>query len=501
MTLGDLVQMTRARLVGLWLGPVLFVLLLSLPLPDGMTPAGRSVAATAVLMACWWITEAIPIPATALLPIVLFPLLGVTKAAEVTTAYGNHLIFLFMGGFLIAVTIEKWNLHKRIALNTVCLVGVTPERIVLGFMVATAFISMWISNTAAALMMTTIGLAVIRQTVTLLEQSSRPVLPGELPFATALMLGIAYAASIGGVATLVGTPPNAILAGMLEKNMGISIGFAQWMAFALPLSAIMLVLTWYYLTHIAFRSRLRELPGGKQAIYHELIKIGLMSREEKMVLAVFALVAIAWILRGLLDTGEAGMIADSTIAMVGALLLFVIPVDLRRGRFLLDWQTAVKIPWDIILLFGGGFALANGFSSSGLTQWLGQQLTGLHGVSPLLIIFAVVLLVIFLTEVTSNTATATLMLPMVGALALAADVHPLGPMVAVTIAASYAFMLPVATPPNAIVFASRQVTVAQMARTGLWLNIIGTLLITALVTWLMPLMWGIDLSAPAPAAR
>lgn len=496
-------QTSRTRqITGLFLGSAAFLLLLSLPVPDGMTPAGMKVAATAVLMACWWITEAIPVPATALLPIVLFPLLGVMKTAEVTVSYGNHLIYLFMGGFLIAVTIEKWNLHKRIALHTVRLVGVTPERIVLGFMIATAFLSMWISNTATAMMMTTIGLAVIRETIALLEHNGRPVLPGDLPFATALMLGIAYAASIGGVATLVGTPPNAIFAGVLEKNFGISIGFAQWMAFAFPLSVVMLALTWYYLTHIAFPSRLRELPGGKQAIHRELIRIGRMSREEKMVLAVCVLVAVTWIARGAFDVGEAGMVADATIAIAGALLLFLIPADLKQGKFLLDWQTAVKIPWDIILLFGGGFALANGFSASGLTQWLAGQLAVLQGVDPLLILFAIVLLVIFLTEVTSNTATATLMLPVIGAVALAMQINPLGPMVAVTIAASYAFMLPVATPPNAIVFASRQLTIAQMARAGLWLNIVGALLITALVYWLMPLMWDVDPAAvPTGAVR
>lgn len=494
---------TRIRQIsGLLLGPALFVLLLSLPVPEGMTPAGMKVAATAALMACWWITEAIPIPATALLPIALFPLLGVMKAADVTTSYANHLIYLFMGGFLIAVTIEKWNLHKRIALHTVRLVGVTPERIVLGFMIATAFLSMWISNTATAMMMTTIGLAVCRETIALLEKNGRPVVAGDLPFATALMLGIAYAASIGGVATLIGTPPNAILAGMLEKNYGISIGFAEWMLVGFPLSVVMLGLTWYYLTHIAFPSRLRELPGGKQAIYRELMKLGFMSKEEKKVLAVFALVAGAWISRGLLDVGELAMVADSTIAIAGALLLFLIPVDLKKGQFLLDWQTAVKIPWDIILLFGGGFALASGFAASGLTQWLAGQLEVLQGINLVYIIFAIVLLVLFLTEVTSNTATATLVLPVMGVLALAMQIHPLGPMTAAAIAASFAFMLPVATPPNAIVFASRQITIAQMARAGFWLNMAGSVLITLVVMVLVPLVWGVDLaSLPAALAR
>lgn len=490
----DVAQTFSIRQVsGLVLGPALFALLLLLPVPDGMTPAGMKVAATATLMACWWVTEAIPIPATALLPIALFPVLGVMKAPDATASYANHLIFLFMGGFLIAVTIEKWNLHKRIALHTVRLIGITPDRIVLGFMIATAFLSMWISNTATAMMMMTIGLAVIRATMALLEERNQHVMPGELPFATALMLGIAYAASIGGVATLIGTPPNAILAGVLEKNYGISIGFAQWMIFALPLSVIMLVLTWVYLVRVAFPSDMRELPGGRQTIHSELKKLGPISKEEIKVLTVFALVAGAWMLRGILDVAELAMVKDSTIAIIGALLLFLIPVNLKKGEFLLDWPTAVRIPWDIIILFGGGFALAHGFSTSGLTEWLAGQLNVLQGTNLVVAIFAIVVLVIFLTELTSNTATATLMLPIIGALALSMQIHPLGPMIGVAIAASFAFMLPVATPPNAIVFSSRQVTIPQMARAGFWLNIVGSILITLLVTVLLPRVWNIDL--------
>jgi sodium-dependent dicarboxylate transporter 2/3/5 len=479
---------------GLLLGPALFFITLFLPLPEGMTPEGLSVAAVAVLMAVWWITEAIPIPATALLPILLFPVLGVLGAGEVTRAYGHHLIYLFLGGFLIAVTMEKWNLHHRIALYTIRFIGVTPNRIVLGFMLATAFLSMWISNTAATMMMVTIAMAVLHEVDHEIEHE-----PGKLQFGTALMLGIGYAATIGGVATLIGTPPNAIFAGVVEKTYGYSISFVEWMSFGLPLSIVMLAITWFYLTRIVFRSEVDHLPGGQEFIQRQIARLGAMSREEKYVAVVFCTVALLWILRGLFKPAGLEMVKDSTIAIAGALVLFMIPVNLSKREFLLDWKTAVTIPWDIIILFGGGFALAQGFSESGLTLWLAKQLSVLQGVDVLLIIAVVVLLVIFLTEMTSNTATASLLLPVMGALALAIDVHPLGLMVAAVVAASFAFMLPVATPPNAIVFSSRYVTIPQMVRAGIWLNLTGVLLITGFVYFVLPHVWGIQLDGAVVA--
>jgi sodium-dependent dicarboxylate transporter 2/3/5 len=484
--------------IGLLLGPALFVLVLLLPVPDGMPPEGMHVAAVAILMAVWWISEAIPIPATALLPVALFPLLGVMSGSEVTRSYAHHLIYLFLGGFLIAVTMEKWNLHHRIALHTIRVVGVTSQRIVLGFMLATAFLSMWISNTAATMMMVTIGVAVLREISREVEQGPGAIntRPGQLRFGTALMLGIGYAASIGGVATLIGTPPNAILAGVVEKTYGYSISFLEWMSFGLPISMTMLLLAWLYLTRIAFRSEIDQLPGGRAFIRQQIRSLGPMSREEKYVAAVFSLVAALWVLRGLLNPEALKMVKDSTIAICGALLLFVIPVDFSKREFLLDWKTAVTIPWDIIILFGGGFALAQGFSDSGLTHWLAGQLSVLQGISLVWIIAAVVLLVIFLTEVTSNTATASLLLPVMGALAAAIGVHPFGLMAAAVVAASFAFMLPVATPPNAIVFSSRYVTMPQMVKTGVWLYLLGVLLITLFVYFVLPRVWGIELGSP-----
>ncbi|WP_455366437.1 SLC13 family permease [Kaarinaea lacus] len=484
--------MVNRQSIGLLIGPLLFLLLILLPAPQGLSEAGMAVAAVAALMAVWWVSEAIPIPATALLPIALFPFLGVMKTQQVTSAYANHLIYLFMGGFLIAVTMEKWQLHKRIALHTIKLVGVSPKRIVLGFMLATAFLSMWISNTATAMMMVTIGLALIRQVGESMPESGQgPVCA--FPFAASLMLGIAYAASIGGVATLIGTPPNAILAGVVEKTYGISIGFADWMLFALPLSIVMLFLTWYYLVHFVYRSELTELPGGKQAVDQALLQLGAMKPQEKRVLVVFVCVASAWILRSVINVDALAMVTDSSIAMLGALALFVIPADFSKREFLLDWDTAVKIPWDIIILFGGGFALAEGFNHSGLTLWLANQLTVLEGTHIVLLVAAIVLLVIFLTEVTSNTATASLLLPVMGALAVAMNIHPLATMIAVAVAASYAFMLPVATPPNAIVFASRAVTIPQMAKAGIFLNLLGVLLITLFIMTVLPIVMEVDI--------
>jgi len=484
--------MLNRQTIGLFLGPLLFAALLLAPAPGGLGETGMAVAAVAVLMAVWWVTEAVPIPATALLPIALYPFLGIMKTQQVTGAYANHLIYLFMGGFLIAVTMEKWQLHKRIALRTIRLIGVSPKRIILGFMLATAFLSMWISNTATAMMMVTIGLALIRQVRESLPIDSQ-IEATAFPFATALMLGIAYAASIGGVATLIGTPPNAILAGVVEKTYGISIGFADWMLFALPLSVVMLMLTWYYLVRFVYNSDLKELPGGKEAVAQALLQLGTMKKQEKRVLIVFICVAIAWIVRSVVNIDTFAMVTDASIAMLGALALFVIPADFSKREFLLDWRTAVKIPWDIIILFGGGFALAEGFNSSGLTLWIANQLTVLEGTQFVFLVAVIVLLVIFLTEVTSNTATASLLLPIMGALAVAMNIHPLVTMIAVAIAASYAFMLPVATPPNAIVFASRAVTIPQMARAGLFLNLLGAVLITVFIVVMLPLMLGIDI--------
>jgi len=439
-------------MIGLFLGPSAAALLLFAVHPPGLSAAARSTAAVAVLMAVWWITEAIPIPITALLPIALFPLLGVMKSSEVTISYANHLVFLYMGGFMIAVTIERWNLHRRIALVTILAVGTSPARIVLGFMVATAFLSMWISNTATTMMMLPIGLAVIKQTGEMLAADSKTRVdssPGRFQFGTALMLGIAYSASIGGIATLIGTPPNAILAGVAEETLGRSISFSDWMVVGTPLSIVMLLVTWIYLTRVACPSEIRRIPGGKILIRTELERLGPLSRQELKTGLVFFAVALAWVTRGLIDLDVFRLVQDSTVAIIGAVLLFLIPAGRKQGA-LLDWKTAVRIPWDIILLFGGGFALAAGFNRSGLTEWLASGLTRFQDTPVLVVIALVSLAVIFLTEMNSNTATASLTLPIMAAMAAGIGMDPFTLMVPVAIAASFAFMMPVATPPNAI---------------------------------------------------
>nr|WP_319493688.1 DASS family sodium-coupled anion symporter [uncultured Desulfobacter sp.] len=495
----------KGRAVGFFLGPVIFILMLLLPVPHGMKPEAWHVAAVTVLMATWWITEAIPIPATSLLPIALFPLLGVMKSPVATAPYANHLIYLFMGGFFLAVTMEKWNLHRRVALYTIRAVGVSPSRMIMGFMVATAFLSMWVSNTATAMMMVPIGLAVINQVTGLSSDDLRYVCVDESPefnFGRSLMLGIAYAASVGGVATIIGTPPNTVMAGMVEKMFKIEIGFGQWMLFGVPLAVITLGIAWFFLTKLLFPMGDLELSGGAAIIDDEIKKLGPMSGAEKKIVAVGCLMATFWLSRGFLAKADFmhgimphfNYISDATIGIMGALLLFCIPVDFKKRTFLLDWQTAVKIPWDVILLFGGGLAIANGFTRTELATYIAGQLGALEGTSLFVFVGVVVLITIFLTEITSNTATATLLVPIMGSAAIAMGVHPFATIIGACVAASYAFMLPVATPPNAVVFGSGCVSIRQMARAGLWLNIVGTILITVFVVYLLPLLWGVDLS-------
>lgn len=491
----------RRSTAGLIIGPVLFLVFIIIPVPEGMNPAAMRVAAITLLMATWWITEAIPIPATSLLPIVLFPLLGIMDGSEVTRAYGNHMVFLFMGGFFIAMIVQKWNLHRRIALYTISLVGETPERIILGFMLSTAFLSMLISNTAATMLMITIGMAVLQQTVMKLEQQPGNTIDtrkGHFKFGVALMLGIGYSSSIGGIATLIGTPPNAIFAGVVEQTYQQTISFVDWMKFAMPLSILMLMITWVYLTRFAYPSGIKRIPGGRDAFDQEIERLGPMTRQEFRVLMVLILVAVLWLVNGLADIESLKFVKDSTIAIACALLLFIIPSNLKKREFLLDWKTAVTIPWDILILFGGGFALALGFSESGLTKAVAEQLTVLEGTNLVIIVAGITTLVILLTEVTSNTATASIALPIMIALAEAMQVHPYGLMITATIAASFAFMLPVATPPNAIVFSSRYVTMPQMVKAGIWANLIGIILINSFVIFLLPIVWDIDITTFPP---
>lgn len=467
------------------MGPLLFIFLEILGPPQSLNAGAYHVACVTLWMAFWWITEAIPIAATALLPIVLFPLLGVLDLQSTTTSYGHKYIFLYLGGFILAIAIERWNLHQRIALTIIRYVGGKLSQIILGFMIATAFLSMWISNTATSVMMLPIGMAVVKQ----FKDGSPGNKMGDY-FGKALMLGIAYSASIGGIATLIGTPPNLVLAGVLEKIYHVKIGFFQWMKFGLPISILLLALCWKYLTAYSFKFKSVEFPGGREEIDRIYNKLGKMSFEEKRVSVIFILTACAWIFRGLIQK-VIPTIDDTIIAMAAAILLFIIPSG-ENKKALLTWEDTVKLPWGVILLFGGGMALAEGFSSTGLAEWVADRMTGMENVNLLVLVLILVTLVNFLTEVTSNMATTAIILPVLAPMALSLDVHPYLIMTGVTLAASCAFMLPVATPPNAIVFGSGYLRISDMVKSGIVMNLVSILIITFMVYFLLPVIWGMD---------
>ena len=474
---GAAVAPVRARSVGLLLGPVLFCAMLFLPPPTGLEPAGWRVAAVAVLMAVLWMTEAVPIPVTGLLPLALFPTLGIASGAATSAPYADPLIFLFLGGFLIALGLERWNLHRRIALGVVSLVGTQPAALVGGFMLATAFLSMWVSNTATAVMMLPIGLSVIGLLTREGEEAGG--------FGVALLLGIAYAASIGGLATLIGTPPNALLAAFMTRTYGVEIGFAQWMAIGLPITAALLLLAWLILTRLAFRLPRMPVTGSTELIRDELAKLGRLSGPEIRVGLVFLAAAFLWVARPALSGVLPAGVNDTVIAIAAGIALFVIPAggDAPRGTALLDWSAAKRLPWGVLLLFGGGLSLAAAIGSSGLAAWIGAGFAGLNAWPVILVVLLVTAAIVFLTELTSNTATAAAFLPLMASVAPALGADPFLLTIPVALAASCAFMLPVATPPNAIVFGSGHLTVAQMARAGFLLNLAAIAAIVGLV-WL-----------------
>ena len=480
-----------------------------MPLPDGMTEIAQRMFAVVALMAIWWVGEGTSFAVTALVPLVLFPLLGIMPSKQVAFNYANHLIFLFLGGFMIALAMEKWNFHKRLALWIITAMGTEPKRIVLGFMMATAFLSMWISNTASTMMMLPVAMAVVRQIA--LDAS----LNGERNFDSqkqienglglVLMLGLAYSASIGGVGTPIGTPPNIVFAGFY-KNLfpdNPEVSFFQWMILALPIVLVFIPITWIYLCRFVLPFPITHVEGGESRIIQkELYGLGSMNRGEKIVATIFCFTAMLWIFRRPIVLGEwilpgwsnlfvnPKFLHDSTIAMTMGLLLLVVPVNGTKGLilngktewFALDWQTVQsKTPWGILILFGGGFALASGFGVSGLDKWIGSKLTGVSDWPLWITVLTICLAVTFLTELTSNTATTTMILPILGMAAIAAAVDPLYFMVPATLAASFAFMLPVATPPNAIVFGSGWVSIPKMSKAGLILNLIGAGIITTTV--------------------
>ncbi len=483
---------TSGQTVGLVLGPLLFVITLFTFAPEGLSYEGRAVLATTLWVATWWITEAIPIPATSLVPIVLLPLTGALDSGTVTSAYGDDIIYLFLGGFFIATAMEKWNLHKRMALAIIAFVGTSTQRILLGFMLATAFLSMWVSNTAAVMMMVPMALAITSEVAVALKGKPEE---SDLPrFEKALIFGVGYAGTIGGLGTLIGTPPNIIFAAQVKQLFDIDISFASWMAIGVPLVIVLLAVAWFYLGHVVFRMKIRGLPGGRGFIQQERNSLGPMSFQEKVVAAVFALAAFLWITRTFIWVEILPELRDGMIAVLAALLLFIVPARAKGESRVLVWKDSIHIPWGILLLFGGGLAIAAGFRETGLSHWLGGQFSVLDGMHLLLIIATSTLLILFLTEITSNTATATMILPVVAALALAINTHPYALMIPCAMAANCAFMLPVGTPPNAIIFATNKLTIQEMVKVGFALNLIAAVLVVLVVYFLVPVLWGVDFS-------
>jgi sodium-dependent dicarboxylate transporter 2/3/5 len=497
------------KTVGIIGGLLVFAIITLLPLDSGTIPFPAQLAAAVTgLMVVWWITEAIPIYATALVPLVLFPILGILSPKEAAVSYADQTVFLFMGGFFIAAAMMRWNLHRRIALNVISLAGSETKKLVLGFMVATAFISMWISNTATAMMMIPIALALVSTLLPGVLTDKNGEQSGERQFATCLLLGVAYAATIGGMATLIGTPPNGILVAQLSSIFpdAPEIDFFSWMIFAVPFMIIFLLIAWFWLTSVTHRHMPKEISGSRDMIGHELSDLGPLKTGEKWTLLVFLSVAIAWIFRTPKEIGSLVIpgittyipgVTDATIAIAGALILFMLPVDARKGIYTLDWESAKGIPWGILILFGGGICLSEGIIASGLAEVLANSFTLLAVLPLIVIILLISLFITFLNEVVSNTAMASIMVPLMAITSVSMGINPMMLMVPAALASSLGFMLPVGTPPNAIAYGTGYISTREMARAGFTLNIIGCILITIFMMFIIPASLGLSPELPA----
>jgi sodium-dependent dicarboxylate transporter 2/3/5 len=475
-----------SKKIGLALGLlVLIYTMVSVP-PTNMSEHAWATAGVGMLMVAWWATQVLPIPVTSLLPIVLFPLIGISSVGEAAAPYANPVIFLLLGGFIIATALQRWQLHRRLALMALRIAGSHPHSIIGAFMFASAFLSMWISNTATTIMMLPIAISLAQ---VMLKGQSKEITD---KFTICLLLGIAYAANIGGLGTLIGTPPNAMMAAFMEETYGINIGFAKWMTFSMPIICLLLPLVWFLLTRLIFTFDLSHNKSSIETVDRELESMGPISTPEKRTAIVFFIIALAWIIRPVLQQLPGlSELSDTTIAIAGAISLFLIPSGdkLKKNTQLLDWATAMSIPWGILLLFGGGLSLAAMISSSGLAIWLGGILSILTNLHIFILIALIITLVVFLTELTSNTATTATLLPIVGGIATAAYIEPMLLIAPMTFAASCAFMLPVATAPNAIVFSSGRVSIPQMAKAGFCLNLLVITLITPMAYLLIPIVF------------
>ncbi len=475
---------SKSHDIGLVLGPLLAIVVYVL-LKDatGLDEPARRLAGVAVLMATWWVSEAIPLAATALIPVVAFPLLGILAIDETTVRYGHKLIFLFMGGLMLGKGLERWGAHKRLALMIILIVGTSPRQIVAGIMLASAVLSGFVSNTATAMMMLPIVLS-IGVLAAGEDYESRTA----KRFNVCLLLALAYGASIGGVATITGTPPNGFLAGFMTQELGIEMSYARWLRLGIPLAVIMLPISWAYLVFLAMPVRVADIPGGRQYIRERLSALGPMQSAELLSIVIFGLTALMWITHGWIESWFQNgpipnfpRIDDATIAIGGALLMFIVPTDRTRQTRVLSWNHAGSIPWGVLILFGGGLALAKGVTNTGLDTWIGQQIATLGNPGELPLLGGITTLIVFLTEITSNTATTSTMLPVLAAVGEGMGIDPTLLVIAAAVSASCAFMLPVATPPNAIVFASGRISIKQMALAGFGLNLICIVVISIMV--------------------
>ena len=474
-----------SRRFNIILGPSLFFIFYFLIHPfDGMNSQSHAIFCSVLWIATWWITEAIPIPVTSLLPLVLFPLTGGLDLKLTASSYGDKIIYFFMAGFFLAIAMEKWNLHKRIALNIINVVGYNKKSMVLGFMIATAFLSMWLSNTSTSIMMLPIGIAIVSQV-----SLKNNILNSN--FGKVLMLGIAYSASIGGFATIYGTPPNLILLSNIEEYFNLSIDFSSWFIMAFPLSCMLLFICWYYLVNFSFD--LSSLSNvSKETISSKIKELGKIKYEEKAVLLIF-IVFILGLLSKQFISEFIPQIDDTIIAISIAIFLFLIKSSDGENN-LIEWSDGVKLPWGIILLFGGGLSIATAMKSSGLALWIGELAYNIDSLDLILIVLIIVMIVNFLTEITSNLATVSMLLPILASISISLGIHPYIIMVSATIAASCAFMLPVATPPNAVVFGSGYLKMSDMVKTGLVMNVISIVIVSLYVYFMLPMLWNIDIS-------
>ncbi|MCO8066664.1 anion permease [Acinetobacter schindleri] len=486
----------KTQWLGLFLGPLVFVWLYFGISLEGLSSEGQGVLALTAWLSIWWILEVLPLGITSLLPIVVMPMMGTLTIAKVTSSYTDPNIFLFLGGFAIAIAIEKWNLHERISLGIISFSGSTVNGLIYGFMFATAFLSMWISNVATVMMLLPIGMAIVYKIISLLKQEASHDPDDEIKFTKAIVFAIGFGGIIGGSATLIGTPPNLILAGLVKEIYGYEIGFAQWFIFAFPLCLILAIFTTFWLTKIAYPMKAKKITEGKTFIQSEKTRLGKMSYEEKAVAIVFAVTAFMWLTRTFIWKDIIPGISDTMIAITAAMALYAIPAT--DGKRLLNADSLNEMPWDVLLLVGGGLALAAGFSNTDLSQWIGQQLLLLKNMPYLIALLLTTALTISITQVSPNTAVTTIFVPIAATLALALDVHPLPLMTAAALGAGFAFMLPIGTPSQAVIFATGKVSIRDMLMQGTLVTILATLLIVASVYFIFPLAFGLDLfSFPA----